>query len=221
MQTNVESSSKKETFFKASKKGKEKKQNSSEILEEDSEDEATHLVRKLKRGFGKYKGKLPLKCFNCEKIGHFASKCPYEKENDDNGKKESRFKNNKKFVKRERKSQKFKRSLYSKEDIDSSPCSEEENQNDEILFMVVEDIQEEVDYFDEEDVEVDLKQELISAFSEIKRLKKKNQNLEILLQEENNKVSENNVALEATGKLNEDIRVQIEEGKKIEEDLRK
>ncbi|XP_059078039.1 uncharacterized protein LOC131876616 [Cryptomeria japonica] len=163
MWTNVESSSNKETTFKASKKGKEKEQKSRESSEEDFENETTHLVRKLKRGFGKYKGMLPLKCFNCGKIGHFASKYPYEKENDNDDEKESRFKNNKKFVKREKKFWKYKRSLYSKEDSDSSPSSEEENHNDEILFMAIEDIQEEVDYFDEEDVEVDLEQELISV----------------------------------------------------------
>jgi DNA-directed RNA polymerase subunit N (RpoN/RPB10) len=31
-------------------------------------------VRKLQRGSGKYKGMFPFKCFNCGKIGHFASK---------------------------------------------------------------------------------------------------------------------------------------------------
>lgn len=34
------------------------------------------LARRLPTGKGKYKGKLPLKCFNCDKIGHIASKCP-------------------------------------------------------------------------------------------------------------------------------------------------
>ena len=31
---------------------------------------------------GKCKVKLPLKCFSCGKIGHFASKCPYAKNSD-------------------------------------------------------------------------------------------------------------------------------------------
>jgi hypothetical protein len=33
----------------------------------------------MKRGTGKYKGKIPFKCFDCGKVGHFYSKCPYEK----------------------------------------------------------------------------------------------------------------------------------------------
>jgi hypothetical protein len=36
------------------------------------------FVRNLKRGTIKYKGKLPFKCFNCCRIGHYAKKCPFE-----------------------------------------------------------------------------------------------------------------------------------------------
>ena len=41
--------------------------------------EVENFMRRLKRVANKYKGKLPLICFNCVKIGHFSSKCPYAK----------------------------------------------------------------------------------------------------------------------------------------------
>ena len=39
------------------------------------DDDEANFVRKLKRGQGKYKGKLPFKCFKCGRVGHFVSKC--------------------------------------------------------------------------------------------------------------------------------------------------
>jgi hypothetical protein len=47
-----------------------------------SDEEEGNFIKKLKKGYGKYKWKLPLKCFNCGKIGHFASKFPYPEEKD-------------------------------------------------------------------------------------------------------------------------------------------
>ena len=38
----------------------------------------SNFVRKIKRGIGRYKGKLPFKCFNCGRIEHYAKKCPFE-----------------------------------------------------------------------------------------------------------------------------------------------
>ena len=40
------------------------------------EENEAKFVRRLKTGTRKYKWKLPFKCFNCGKGGHFASKCP-------------------------------------------------------------------------------------------------------------------------------------------------
>jgi hypothetical protein len=47
---------------------------------EDSEPDEIEakFVRRLKKGSGRYQGKLPFKCFNYGKIGHFASKCPHK-----------------------------------------------------------------------------------------------------------------------------------------------
>lgn len=36
-------------------------------------------MRKLKKGFGKYKCKFPLKFFNFGNVGNFSNKCPYAK----------------------------------------------------------------------------------------------------------------------------------------------
>jgi len=39
-----------------------------------------HFLRKLKKGFEKYKSKLPFKCFNCGKVGRFVDNFPYTKD---------------------------------------------------------------------------------------------------------------------------------------------
>lgn len=43
------------------------------------------FVRRLRKGLGKYKGKLSFKCFNYGMVGNFYSKCPniYNREHDD------------------------------------------------------------------------------------------------------------------------------------------
>ena len=73
--------SKEEATFKASKESK-KYENLSKNHSENSDDEEALFIKKLDRVTGKYKGKLPLKCFGSGIIGHFASKCPYPKQDD-------------------------------------------------------------------------------------------------------------------------------------------
>jgi hypothetical protein len=90
----------KEANFKASKKEKKNKQNpkSKCSYNDDSKEyeEISNFVMNLKIGTDKYKGMLPLMCFNCGKIGHFASKCHDDKKIDsdeeEGPKKEKKYK---------------------------------------------------------------------------------------------------------------------------------
>ena len=98
MRTRQDKPKRREAAFKAEQKIVKKKLKEKECpscSEESDDEEIANFVRKLKRGTGKYKGKLPLICFNCGKIGHFAAKCPYknaesEDDEDEAPKKETR-----------------------------------------------------------------------------------------------------------------------------------
>jgi hypothetical protein len=75
----------KEATFRASKrskkkgKKKEKEYSSSSDISKDDE-EVANFVRRLKKGTsGRYKGKIPFLCFNCDGIGHFVDKYPHKK----------------------------------------------------------------------------------------------------------------------------------------------
>lgn len=48
----------------------------SDIDEEDVDQLEALLARRFHRGKGKFKGKLPIICFNCIKVGHIAARCP-------------------------------------------------------------------------------------------------------------------------------------------------
>ena len=85
MRTRQNGSSRKEADFKASLKNESENPN----------DEEAFFINKHERGIVKYKGKLPLKCFNCGRIGHFASKCTYTKQDENEEKETSKFKKGK------------------------------------------------------------------------------------------------------------------------------
>ena len=57
----------------------EKKKEEEEDICSCSDEEEAKFVKKLDRGSGKYKGKLPFKFFNCGRVGHYAAKCPHKK----------------------------------------------------------------------------------------------------------------------------------------------
>jgi hypothetical protein len=64
----------------------------------------------------RYRGNLPLICFNCDDIGHFANKCPHKKKRNDEG-----YSKGKQTYKGKRTTNNFfKKRLCTKEDISSS-----------------------------------------------------------------------------------------------------
>ena len=58
----------------------------SDTNEEDVDQLQEMLARRFHRVKGNFKGKLPIICFNCNEIGHIASRCP-EKNNNRGGEK--------------------------------------------------------------------------------------------------------------------------------------
>lgn len=61
------------------------------VEEAEQEELEALFAKRIVGGKGKYKGKLPFKCFNYKKVGHYATRClePVKKETND-----SREKNN-------------------------------------------------------------------------------------------------------------------------------
>jgi hypothetical protein len=197
MRINKDKSSTREASFKADKN-----------TDSELDDIEAKFVRRLKKGSGKYQGKLPFKCFNCGKIGHFASKCPHQKK-DQNSDDEKKYKH-KKYNK--------KKSLVanndnSSEDTDSdSSCEDKAN---DFMLMAKEDHDNKSTGSDdnEEEAVVDLEGELISALEEIDRLRSKNRKLKQLLTqfEKDSKKPDEDFAL---------LKVELEEAKKIEDILK-
>jgi hypothetical protein len=212
----------KEATFKASKRSKKKgKQqekehsNNSDVSEDD--EEVANFVRRLNKGTdGRYRGKLPLICFNCDGIGHFANKCPHKKKRNDEGDSKRR-----QTYKGKRTTKKvFKKILCTKEDISSSDEDEvSDSETERVLFMAVEDSDKEdseVEYEEvEEEIEeeeVDYREELMSAIEVIRREKRKNKKLQVELDKK-----EDTQELE---QMITNLKVQIEEDKRIEEALK-
>jgi hypothetical protein len=96
-----------------------------------------NFVKILNKGNdGRYRGKLPLICFNCDGIFLFDNKCPYKKKRNDEG-----YSKGKQTYKGKRTTKKvFKKNLCTKEDISSSDEDEvSDSEIERVLFMVVED----------------------------------------------------------------------------------
>ena len=116
-----------EAAFKALAKGKEELNESRHISEEEDE---VNFVKKLQWGSGRFRGKLPFKCFACSRVGHYAAKCPCK----------DKYEKGKEYAKWNRKQVVNKRSYYTHEDSDGlSNSDEDENSNDYRLLMAFED----------------------------------------------------------------------------------
>jgi hypothetical protein len=103
---------------------------------EDNE-EVANFVKILNKGTnGRYRGKLPLICFNCDGIGHFGNKCPHKKNINDEG-----YSKGRQTYKGKRTTKKvFKKKFCTKEGISSSDEDEvSDSETWRVLFMVVED----------------------------------------------------------------------------------
>jgi hypothetical protein len=83
----------------------------------ENDEEVANFVKILnKRTDDRYRGNIPLICFNCDGIVHFSNKCPHKKKINDEG-----YSKVKQTYKGKRTTNNFlKKSLCTKEDISSS-----------------------------------------------------------------------------------------------------
>jgi hypothetical protein len=141
MRTEQENPDVKEAAFKASKRSKQNKKeqeeysSSSDVSEDD--EEVANFVKRLNKGTnGRYRGKLPVICFNCDGIGHFANKFPHKKKRNDEG-----YSKGRQTYKGKRTTKKFfKKKICTKEDISSSDEDEvSDSEIGRVLFMEIED----------------------------------------------------------------------------------
>eukprot|EP00253_Pinus_taeda_P033589 PITA_33589 len=118
-------SDRREAAFKASGKGDYYE--SGHLSEEDEE---SNFVKNLQRGAGRFKGKLPFKCFACGRVGHYVAKCPHKDKLD----------KSKEPVRWNKKQNVNKKSYYTHEDSDGLSNSDEDEQgNNYRLLMAFED----------------------------------------------------------------------------------
>jgi hypothetical protein len=104
-------------------------------LEDD--EEVANIVKRLNKGTNdRYRGKLPLICFNCDGIGHFANKCPHKKKRNDEG-----YSKGRQTYKVKRTTKKFFKKIFCTKEVISSSDEDEVSDSETgiVLFMVVED----------------------------------------------------------------------------------
>jgi hypothetical protein len=221
MRTSNENSSNKEVAFKVAKKAKKKVETKTSNHEDSEEDmEEANFVKNPKRGTGKYKGKLPLKCFHCGRIGNFASKCPLNKHYDGEEESNIKTKENKKMYKKPfRRNSYKKKSLFIKNNSESSDIDESDEISDIILFMAMKNQNDEL--IEEEEGEVDLEAELVSALSELKKVRRECKQFKREIDKLEFELQKSNGLIECTEIMLVDLKLKIEEARVTEEALTK
>ena len=119
----------------------------------EDDEEVANFIKRLSKGTGsRYRGKLPLICFNCDGISHFSNKCPHKKKKNDEG-----FSKGRQTYKGKITTKKvFKKIFCTKEDISSSDEYEvSDSETWRVLFMAVEDYDKEDSEEEIEEAEVD------------------------------------------------------------------
>jgi hypothetical protein len=117
----------------------------------------SNFVRRLNKGTGgRYRGKFPFICFNCDGIGHFSNKFPHKK----NKRNDEDYSNIKQTYKGKGTTKKvFKKSLRTKEDISSSDEDEvSDSEIERVIFMKVEESDKEYTEEEYEEVELDYRE---------------------------------------------------------------
>ncbi|KAJ4977690.1 hypothetical protein NE237_008470 [Protea cynaroides] len=197
----------KQVAFKAMKKLKM----SEKPNEEESEDDAiAHFTRKLKKGTGKYKNKLPFKCFNYGKVGHFTAKCPKKSKLDSDDEDESKYKfkakknyslkknksNRRSFISKRvsNKGEEFTTKILDESKFVNSISSGDEERNNEDKCSS-----------SDEEGEINFEEEFIAA---IKELKKERKNNKLISQE-----------VKKQKQVIQELKAQYEESKKAIENL--
>jgi hypothetical protein len=130
MRISTDQNSSREASFKAEKS-----------TESELDEIEAKFVRRLKTGSGKYNEKLPFKCFNCGKVGHFAAKCPH-KGKEQNSADEERFPR-KRYNKENKYKNKKKILCVNNDDSTETSDSESshENQEDDFMLMAIEELE--------------------------------------------------------------------------------
>jgi hypothetical protein len=213
-----------EATFKVLNKTKIQNQKPKSIHDEEFDVEEANFIRKLHKGERKYKGKLPFKCFNYGKVVHFASKCPYPKEDpEDEENKTTQYKKKEK-PNYNKKIYKGKNNFYSKEENNSSSESSDsdESNDDEVLFLgieeskEIEEIKHEKESEDEE--KVNMEEEILNALDELIKYTTRYRQLKICVVEQKEKHEHKEKEME---KLMTNLKKQILEANRIEESLEK